>query len=98
MILGISEQIEPTASQFVLKPGDSILIASDGITESQDGQGNFYGDERLEQVLCEKTVLSACNFANSVVESCKSFSDSEIQKDDQTILVLRFKSPLMRTL
>jgi serine phosphatase RsbU (regulator of sigma subunit) len=34
-----------------LEAGDALVFFTDGLTEAQDGQGSFYGEDRLRQLL-----------------------------------------------
>ena len=38
-----------TSAKHQLKPGDRIIVVTDGVTEAEDASGEFFGNDRLEQ-------------------------------------------------
>jgi serine phosphatase RsbU (regulator of sigma subunit) len=51
--LGIFEDHPYGETRHTLKPGDSVLLYTDGVTEAMDRDGKMFGAERLKQVLAE---------------------------------------------
>jgi sigma-B regulation protein RsbU (phosphoserine phosphatase) len=52
MLLGAFENVEIFDEPIDLQPGETIVMFSDGVTEARRG-GDFYGEERLDQLLAE---------------------------------------------
>ena len=50
-ILGAFEDMEFEEGSFVMAPGDTFLIYTDGLIEARNDDGAFYGRRRIEQVL-----------------------------------------------
>lgn len=46
--VGLVPGAEFQVSRLQLKPGDRLLLVTDGVTEAEDAQGEFFGMERLE--------------------------------------------------
>jgi phosphoserine phosphatase RsbU/P len=71
-------------------PGDSLVLFTDGFTETSGVGGAEYGDHRLGSVLhgrhghCSRQLLEAC------VKDLHSFRDGSSTLDDQTLMVLNF--------
>lgn len=94
MLLGISEKAQYEAAELVLQPDDTLVLYTDGVTEAEDGEGNFFSSERACQVL--NTVNEQATPMEIVAvlqEAVLEFSTSVPQSDDVTILVLRYCSP-----
>jgi sigma-B regulation protein RsbU (phosphoserine phosphatase) len=91
MILGIEEQIDITKAVVTVRPGDGVLIVSDGIIENQDIEGNLYGKERFEELLRENAELSVSELAKVITEEAESFSKGAGLRDDQTLLAFRIR-------
>jgi sigma-B regulation protein RsbU (phosphoserine phosphatase) len=74
-----------------MESGDVLLLYTDGINEATDHKGLEFGEERIKTVLG----LAAPNGAQAVVEALcdavKTFSGSEAQADDITLVVVRRK-------
>jgi sigma-B regulation protein RsbU (phosphoserine phosphatase) len=68
-------------------PGDTLLIATDGVLEAADKSGVEFGLERLESVLRNNSnqLLSAL-----VGKIQATLSASYRQDDDQSLLLVRF--------
>jgi serine phosphatase RsbU (regulator of sigma subunit) len=91
MILGIEEQMDITTSSMALKPGDGILIVSDGIIENQDIEGNLYSQERFEALLRDNRAMHVLELKTLITGQAKAFSKDADLKDDQTLLGFRLK-------
>ena len=46
--VGLVPGIEFQAERLRLKSGDRLLVVTDGVTEAEDAQGEFFGNDRLE--------------------------------------------------
>ncbi|MEI9814065.1 MAG: PP2C family protein-serine/threonine phosphatase [Acidobacteriota bacterium] len=94
---GAEERLDPTASllgafadwdcaeaEIHIAPGDTVLLYSDGVTESTDALGDEFGEERLAKLL--GGTKSALEMTNQIVREITSGWTST---DDATIAVLR---------
>jgi len=72
-----------------LAPGDSLVLYSDGITETQDPEGNEYQEERLIRSLHGHAERGAIAMADGVLRDVARFRDTRPQQDDITLLVVR---------
>jgi serine phosphatase RsbU (regulator of sigma subunit) len=91
MIMGIEEDTEIKKATVSLDPGDTILMASDGIVENRDVDGQFYGEERFEDLLRTNAQLSMSKLAQLITQEAESFAKGTSLHDDQTLLMFRFK-------
>ena len=91
---GIPLGIEPlhayTGSETVLRPGDALLMYTDGITDARNRRGEDFGDERL-MALVERLPerLSAEEIIRAVADEVARFSDGAEQIDDITLVALK---------
>jgi phosphoserine phosphatase RsbU/P len=72
-----------------LQPGDSLVLYSDGITETQDRDGNLYEQERLIRSLNAHADRDAAAMADAVIRDVARFRDTRPRHDDMTLLILR---------
>ncbi len=88
--LGVVDSNSLNVSEVILKlnSGDSIIIHSDGVIETDNAQGEYFGSERLE-ALIESSVPKG-TLINDVVESVVAFRGDEVQKDDLTVVHFKF--------
>ena len=78
--------------QCITLPADSLLVMyTDGVTEAQGPDGEFFGEERLQAVLYtghNPTAQAACEAALAEV---RAFGDYAAQSDDITIIAVQVK-------
>jgi sigma-B regulation protein RsbU (phosphoserine phosphatase) len=79
--LGLIPTAEFQTYSFTLKPGDRIVLVSDGVNEAQNHESEFFGDERLEA-----TVLAGDDLFAAVSE----FAQGAPPSDDCTTVELEF--------
>jgi serine phosphatase RsbU (regulator of sigma subunit) len=89
MILGIMEDIDIIISHEVLSQDDIVLLASDGVIESQNIDGDIYSIEQFEKFLESQRDNSAEGLVNSIIEEIELFSKDTEPGDDRTILAFR---------
>jgi serine phosphatase RsbU (regulator of sigma subunit) len=65
------------------------LLYTDGLTESLNLEGEFYGEERLIEALKSNTCSSAQDLMDVVEKSLLNFVRDMPPADDLTMLVLR---------
>ncbi|HEY1808792.1 MAG TPA: SpoIIE family protein phosphatase [Acidobacteriaceae bacterium] len=82
--VGLIEGAPFSSGSLQLKPGSRILIVTDGVTESADAAGEFYGEDRLVAPELEKTSL------DDIFSSVEKFSGSLAADDDCTVVDLRY--------
>lgn len=89
MALGVSEQA--TWKQKVLKmnPGDYLILYTDGITEAQNPQGEFFGNEHLLDVILEYLDSPAQVMKKGILDRVHRFVDSTPRQDDIALIVVR---------
>jgi sigma-B regulation protein RsbU (phosphoserine phosphatase) len=68
-----------------LEAGDLIVAYSDGVVEAQSPDGDFFGEERLSQVLAESPD-DPQEVVNFLLEEIESFTGGHTPYDDVTLL------------
>jgi sigma-B regulation protein RsbU (phosphoserine phosphatase) len=74
-----------------LRPGDGVVLYSDGITEAENEIGEFYGLERLCQVVSQQWTQPAETVKETVVTDVRQFIGQQTVYDDLTLLVIKQK-------
>lgn len=76
------------AVELQVQPGSSLLVYSDGITESTDGSGNEYGLGRLIADLRSFSHLPPREIVEEISRKIARFTGQAPLADDRTVLVL----------
>jgi serine phosphatase RsbU (regulator of sigma subunit) len=72
-----------------LGPGDSFLLYTDGISEATNGDGDYFGEERLAALLSAHADLPADEVRARILHQVASFSGSAAQQDDMTMVLVK---------
>ena len=70
-------------------PGDVLAILTDGFNEAANAGGEFFGIERLEQLLEETAALPAAAIGQRLHAEAERFSAGHAQEDDQTLIIVK---------
>ncbi|MBO2010498.1 SpoIIE family protein phosphatase [Siccationidurans soli] len=74
-------------------PGDVMVIYTDGIVEARGGSGtDEYGEDRLKLRLEESYFQNAEEIKRYILNDLNAFTSGYPIHDDQTLLVIKFKS------
>ena len=87
-ILGAFKQWDCSIEQRRLFPGDTLVLYTDGVTESFDDADEEFGEQRLIEALRRRRELSSQGLLESIVEEVRQFSPRE-QHDDITLIVAK---------
>jgi sigma-B regulation protein RsbU (phosphoserine phosphatase) len=86
--LGVFDDTEYPQATLTLRPGDVLVLYTDGITEAMDSGNNQFGVDRLNEVLA-RCDLSATALVNSILEALDRFTRGHAAHDDRTLLVAK---------
>ncbi|MBW2486973.1 MAG: SpoIIE family protein phosphatase [Deltaproteobacteria bacterium] len=87
--LGFDDSIEYDSFQRRLKPGQVIVIGTDGIWETHDKTGEMFGKEALMEIIRHNHKASARRIVNTVTEALEVFRGDEVPEDDITLVVIK---------
>jgi len=89
-LLGIRAVALPFASyNFKMEQGDSLLIYTDCLTESQNKAGDEFGENGIISVLSESKGLDATSILQNLLLNFRNFTAEKPLKDDLSIIVLK---------
>lgn len=72
-----------------LKPGDCIVMFTDGITEAFNDEDEEFGETRVIELMQSHPGRTAKEMLDTIVGEVQKFSEGSPQADDITILVLK---------
>jgi serine phosphatase RsbU (regulator of sigma subunit) len=91
MVAGMMGGIEMKRAERKMKPGDVVVLYTDGLIEAMDDAEELFGEDRLEETLNTCTHLSPREICHRVVNTVFKHQIEEPQFDDMTLLVVRMK-------
>ena len=91
--LGVFEGLPYRTRTLKCRPGDKLLLYTDGVTEAMSMDNEVFGEERLAGVARGRGDRPARDLASSVHAAVQSHERGAEQSDDITILVLEFFGP-----
>jgi serine phosphatase RsbU (regulator of sigma subunit) len=86
-LLGILPEIRVHEERIVLRPGDGIVLWTDGVSDRR-GDGELFGEARLRELLVSAGRGSPREIAEAIETAVVGFSATEPQ-DDIALLVVR---------
>jgi sigma-B regulation protein RsbU (phosphoserine phosphatase) len=87
--LGISADFTFTRQSLPIRPGQVICLFTDGIPETRNSQGVFFGRERLRQVIRQHAAETAKTMMLSILDAVAEFRGDREQEDDLTLMVVK---------
>ena len=78
-----------TSKTLHLKPGESVLLYTDGVTEAVNDENEQFGEERLTGCLDQCHEEGPAEIIRDVLRSVTDFSGGREQSDDITMLALK---------
>ncbi|MDD5167489.1 MAG: SpoIIE family protein phosphatase [Syntrophales bacterium] len=91
LILGVMEDAGFETAQIDMKPGDTLLLYTDGITEAMNAEKHVFSDPALLTAVESCRYGSAVSLVEGVIAAVKAFAGNEPPSDDLTLLAIKFK-------
>ena len=80
---------EPFRKDFeIIPPRAGLVVVTDGVTETISPAGEQFAEERLADLLRDRTASSADELSEAIARATESFRGSRPQQDDLTAFVL----------
>jgi sigma-B regulation protein RsbU (phosphoserine phosphatase) len=89
--LGIFEEVNYDEWNGVLEPGDILVFHSDGIAESTNPEGQFFGTEKLRKLIEQHHELQATELADSILREVDWFTQNAPLADDRTLVIAKVR-------
>lgn len=91
--LGLDEEAAYSSRRVRLRPGETLLMYTDGITEAMDAGLRMYGQERMLDCLARYAAQGEGDPAGYLLADVEAFAAGHGQADDITVLALRWHHP-----
>jgi phosphoserine phosphatase RsbU/P len=89
--LGIFEDVTYDEWGVSLDVGDILVFHSDGIAETANNDGQFFGTERLRKLIEQHHEISATELADLILREVDWFTQSAPLSDDRTLVILKVR-------
>jgi len=91
LILGIKRNVSFEEKQKQMHPGDILLLYTDGITEAENPEGDFFGEHRLFELLKKNHTLPPQQIVDNLINQVQLFTEAHHFNDDITLVVMRLE-------
>lgn len=89
--LGIFEEVDYDEWNGVLEPGEILVFHSDGIAESTNPEGQFFGTEKLRKLIEQHHELQAAELADLILREVDWFTQNAPLADDRTLVIAKVR-------
>ncbi len=87
---------QSTECETRLTPGDLVLLYTDGIIETENAAGKYFGEERLQELVGELSEAGPRDLVEELMQYSRIFAggDTAPLNDDLTLLAFEYRSDL----
>ncbi len=89
MVLGMFEDTPYEEGVVTLGSGDTLLVFSDGVTETWNPEDEEFGEERLAAIARSGADLDAAGLQSAILRELDAFVAGGKATDDRTLIVLK---------
>lgn len=91
VVLGVIEDYQYKIGELQMKPGDKLLMYTDGVTECKNDKYEFFGDIRFKDFVNKNNNNEPRVLIQAAYDELKSFANGAEQSDDITLLCVKYK-------
>ena len=88
MALGVTDTETWEQATAQLRPGDVLVLYSDGVTDAESVQGTSFGRERLKSRVRASLGCSASEILDALLAGIREFVGEAVQSDDVTLMIV----------
>ncbi len=89
MIVGVLPDAEFSENEFYLKKGETLVLYTDGITETVNDKNILFGEEKLISIIEDYSILTNKEISKFVVRNVFEYQTGLDQFDDMTLLFFK---------
>ncbi len=89
LVLGMFENVVYLDGSVQLRPGDTLLVYSDGVTETWSPEDEEFGEEKLIELVVGARSLGAEALQEAILREIERFEAGARATDDRTLIVLK---------
>lgn len=90
LALGVNEDWQYKDYTAIAKPGQILILTTDGALETHNKKGEMFGKDRFKEVIRQKAGLGAEGIRMAIIEAVTTFRGEAPQEDDITLVVSKF--------
>ena len=83
LIVGLLPGATYSSASYTMKPGERILLATDGLVEAENSDGEPFGDTRLSELVVKKDL-------NGILDDVGKFQANNEAQDDCTVVEVQY--------
>lgn len=87
--IGVIRHRIPKASEYVLHPGDCLVIGSDGLAEQHAPDGSLFGYDRFLNLCHSVRLQSSTQQGQAVFDTVSAFAAGRRASDDSTLVIVQ---------
>jgi sigma-B regulation protein RsbU (phosphoserine phosphatase) len=88
--VGLLEPATYASASLRLKPGDLLMLYTDGVTDAESSEAERFGERRLRQIASCCAGRGCGVMLETVRQALRLFTEGAVQKDDVTVLILEY--------
>src|SRR5271165_1696378 len=89
--LGIFEDVQYDEWSVTLDVGDILVFHSDGIAETANAEGQFFGTTRMRRLIEQHHELNSTELSDAILRDVDFFTNSAPLSDDRTLVIVKVK-------
>ncbi|TVM19372.1 hypothetical protein DPQ33_03155 [Oceanidesulfovibrio indonesiensis] len=90
---GAMDSLDYKTLSTTLRPGEAILLYTDGVTEAMNESLDLFSEQRLEETLRDYKDAGARAIVEGVMQRVHKHAAGAVQSDDITMLCVRYHGP-----
>jgi sigma-B regulation protein RsbU (phosphoserine phosphatase) len=90
-LLGCFKDSPVVDEEIILKPGESITLYTDGVTEARNREGGFFGEARFLKAINKKKYNCIVELHHAIKDEIANFVGDAPQSDDITFLTIKYR-------
>jgi phosphoserine phosphatase RsbU/P len=89
LVLGMFENVTYDGGSVGMAPGDTLVVYSDGVTETWNAEGDEFGEETLIPLAVSNRRLAAEALQEAILKDLERFEAGARATDDRTLVILK---------
>jgi sigma-B regulation protein RsbU (phosphoserine phosphatase) len=90
--LGLKKDSQYTSCITTIRPGDKLVLYTDGITEAMNPKGEFFSTQRLLGTLAENHACTPEELVRNLIAKVDSFALGQSQYDDIAVVAMSYSA------